>query len=205
MSLAFQNVGQPVASGRPEVMDQRWVEWLRNLWRSLGHDPLAPRYDEVSVGSASWDVTGGAVPTFLTTHLLAVEFAATFSNRWSSFAVRLPNSYRPGTALSPWLDWGASDAAAGTVAWQFIYAALGREEDLPSETALSETDDAPGSTQPQRLDFDDIDGEGLEPGDVVLCAIKRLGASDTYGSGARAYAAGLKYQRVGVGHEGVHP
>lgn len=204
MRLGMPVVGQPVAQGQSVAIDRDWYRFLRGLWTGLGFDHGAKMYDELAAQAMSWSNAGGFTLEAPTTHTRVASFASG-ADQYGSFELRLPNTYRPGTALKPWLDWGASSSAAGTVAWRFVYGVVGLNEAFPSETALSESAITPESTIGQRTEFDDIAGTGLAPGDVLLCAIKRAGTVDTYGTAVRAFAAGVKFEAVAVGHEEAHP
>lgn len=208
MSLRFPRTDHPVAQGRPERFSGEWLRWLRDLWRSLGFDVDAPIYKDLAVSGAglNLDGSGASMATFVGSVLMP-SFPDGSSNA-SYFGVELPNSYRDGTDLKPFLRWAPSSAAAGAVAWELEVASGGDGDAITTSTTESATSTAPGvSHQVTRADFDDIDGDDLVRGSVLSCRLSRLGgaAGDTYAADAFALTVGFKYQSDGIGSPEVHP
>lgn len=183
-----------------------WSQWLRDFWASCGFSPSVQQHSDLTVTGAEMDLSiSGISWTAYVGNLYLPEFPAG-ADEGAAATIRLPNNYREGTALKPYLEWAPADAAAGDVDWRFEYLQVRNGAILAvAATNLDETSAAPGvASQPTRVEFDDI-ALDLRKGDSIIIRLWRLGTGDTYAAGAHLVSCGLKYVIDGVGAEAAHP
>lgn len=124
------------------------------------------------------------------------------STTLASFLLRMPRDFKPQAAVTPFVEWAPVDAGAGTAVFQFEYKVLSEGSSIGALTALEvEADTESVAYERFKTDFASFGNETLQPDDIVLCTISRLGADadDDYGSSVVLLGAGLTYPVQGLG------
>lgn len=205
MSLPFPRTEQPVAGSTR--MDREWYAWLRRLWVALGFDAAAPRYGDLWCDAHAMHEVGGGSLSVISGDVDGASFAAaSTTERW--FTARLPNDYRDGTDVSPFLEWAPTDTNTGNCLWSLTLAPAADGETMAAAAALTELSAGPGTANKvERVEFDDVDGDDFVRGTVIAGRIARMGAdgTDTYSAASVMFGVGFKYRREGVGAERGHP
>jgi len=119
----------------------------------------------------------------------------------------LPNNYKDGTDIIPFMVWMPDDAAAGDVRLRYA-AAIPNANGSMSETLLYATAPTPEVTNKRvTTEFSALDGANLRKGDPVVVGTARLGgdAADTYPEECYFIGAGFKYQAEGLGTPEAFP
>lgn len=205
MKAAFPSPAESIVEGMRSPISRSWSQWMRDFWASCGFSPSVQQHADMTLGGPELDMAGGFTWSTHVGNIMLPEIPPAVDSGCMG-VFRLPNNYREGTALQPWLEWAPVDAAAGDVDWRWEYI-VARAETAPAAAtdSLDETSTAPEvAGQPVRVEFDEID-EDCRKGDSVLVRLWRLGTGDTYGNGAHLIACGLKYVIDGAGTEAVHP
>lgn len=204
MKVAGPNPSSPALSGG--VFSGEWMRWLRDLWVSLGHDVKAPMYDEVVAYPGDFLLPATGAPTVYE----APDKTQTLSYSPTDYAAvnfRVPSSYRPGSSIQAWLDGVRPSLNLFDINLEFIYV-VSRPGELPDAAVTLQGAAPSGTPTPSvgkavRVVFGEIPGSALTPGANVRAAINYPYAFG--GIVLHVYVAGLKYERVGAGHEKRHP
>jgi len=203
--IHFPSSAESLIEGERKSLARSWSQWFRDLWSSLGLSPSVLVYADLAISGAEMDMPGGITWTTVLGNIALPQFPAA-ADEGGMCVFRLPNNYRDGTPLRPWLEWCPADANAGEVDWRWEYLRLVKDTaPAVATTSLDETSTAPAAaSQPTRVEFDDIDIDARK-GDSLAVRLWRLGTGDTYASGAFLIACGLKYAIDGPGTTEVHP
>ena len=179
-----------------------WLRWLQHVYDSMGWSTNSPMYDDMHLvvhGVGAEAVHDGIVQ--LPEHSAGSEDVARLSGK-------LPNTYREGSSLEPYIEWLPVDGNAGNVVLKVAYAISRNGSALGSAVVESTTVAVPVvSDQITRTAFTAISGSSLQKGDNIAVAFSRDGAdaADTYASSILAARYGVKIHVEGVGHERAHP
>lgn len=182
------------------VLHHGWSRWLLNLAASLGWARGTPIYGDLA--AAIQEGTDANLDGEI-----ALPGMGTGADTIVQFRARLPNWYRNGTDIEPFVEYVANKPDAGDVVWELGYA-IGGIGDTLSETVESKTQAKPDTFDLlDRVSFTAIDGSDFAKGDVVVGKVKRegLNAADTFGYSILLVAVGFKLQREGIGWKTAHP
>lgn len=201
MRLAAPNVAMQAVE-ESGVLHHGWVRWLQLLYESFGWNPKSSVYADLSLrfvssSTGTFDSDGLTMPS-----------VATGVDAKINVIGRLPNNYREGSDLEPYMEWMPDDGNAGNVVTEFGYATARVGFVGVAETTSSKTTAAPEvAFQPVRVLFDAVSGTLLKKGDEVVVKFKREGVNvaDTYGGGIIIVGWGVKIQIEGIGWEQAHP
>lgn len=194
----------PLQLRSPIVDDQRrmaghFSRFLYQFWSALGFSD-----DGKAFAGLPLRRVGGRLST-LTGNLKAVSCSASGATS-IRFTGRLPNDYREGTPIYPYVAWAPSNTDTGNCRWQMRYW-IGGSGDTISQTEHDAKDDAAGGTALvcQTTQMDAVSGTSFKKGDSVVITLQRRGASDTFTGVAYMLEFGIKYQRRGVGTPKAFP
>jgi len=119
------------------------------------------------------------------------------------FSIQLPHGYKLGTDLYPHVHWCPTNTNTDEVIWNLEYSIAEISGTFASTSALTASA-TPGGTAYEHIltSFNTIDGSSLTELSVILiCALSRDGASDSYDADVGFLEFDIHYQIDSVGSE----
>jgi len=207
MRLGFLNPDTPLLEPDRKSMSPQWVRWLRFVWELFGFSKDTPIYDEVFVGGNQMEESAGDTSLIQISGALQGPQMRTAQEDARIGVVRLPNRYKDGSDIIPFIEWCPANENTGNVVLRLSYAGA-PEGSVLTQATSTETDAVPGAdNQVTRTVFDAIDGSDFTKGTILVVRALRLGnhASNTYAASIILLGVGVKYQIEGIGNEQANP
>lgn len=164
---------------------------------------LAPAWDVLSVSALSMKPSTLNVPSFSSfkTGTKTYMFSP-FSTNDLFFSMQLPNNYKRGTDLKPYVYYTPKTNDTGGVVWEIEYTIAGIGDTFPSTTINSIiTTESTIPFKAEKAAFTTISGSGLKESTMLFFRLSRLATSldDTYPSDACLLSFNLHYQVEKIG------
>lgn len=199
--IQFLRRGTQIVSGRDGRLSSEFERWLLELYQNLGFDHRRPVYREIPLVPIKTITLANVVgdlnlPTFPDAASTNLRFIGT-----------LPNDYRDGTDLIPYVAWLPSNTDTGLCRWHIAHGIIGTGEALTS-TSANNDDAGSGTADAQQVkQCSALAGSGFRKGDSIAVTLERLGsdAADTFTGAARLIGFGLRYKADGVGTVAAFP
>lgn len=189
------------------VVSRSWFQWFRELAGNLGFDRSVAVYDRLHFPARLLDDTGATLSrAAIDGNLTGVGFPHS-SDEYVQIEGRLPNNYRDGSDVVPYLVWAPSNTNTDDCLWSFEYA-FAADGSLFSATSETKADAGGGTAGAgQLVEFTTITGTALRKGDNVLMRFGRVGADgdDTFSGVAILLGVGLAYPVESIGEKARHP
>lgn len=181
---------------RGGLMTQEFERFLRGFWQEAGFDPKRAVYRNIemhpievpSPATIDGDIEGPSFPNSTTTEM--------------KFIGTVPNDYRDGTDIIPWVAWLPGNTNTGIVRWNLDHGIAGSGEVMSESSAIVGDDAASGTSLARQVkQMTAISGTGVRKGDSISATLQRLGshASDTYNAAVILVGFGIKYKVDGIG------
>lgn len=197
----------PVTDTTPAPFQQYWVQWLTDLAKSLGWAKDVPvwRDDLVFPASAVY-IPAASVTVDTLVDTVGILTVPPRTIGYLLFTARLPNAYKDGTQVVPFLEWIPLSADVGDLPFRLdtSYAKLGEAFSAMNSDLVTATIAEPSDRIIQRTEFPAIGGSTWTKGTSVQCTLWYFGSS-TYTDSYGLLNCGFKYQGEGVGQEVMHP
>lgn len=190
------------------IVTDLWFEWMRSVYAYAGFSDQEIYSTAFVGGPSTYPIYGAntmvAIPGSGDLKAPQMPDGST-SGRTSSFC--LPNNYRVGTDILPFIKWACTTAAAGNAVLRLISGAINDGAALVEDSEDITASSVAVAGAPITTEFAAIDGAPLAKGSYVhLCPLRIGGdAADTLAATCALLGVGFKYQVDGVGHEKAFP
>lgn len=196
----------PQMQNKPQTAQGQWtLEWrtfFQRLWETLGWSTNVPVWDTLSVDPHAAKKTTSTA-SYGSFDLQSMPDTAI---NFLQAVIKLPNDFKPGTDLKPFMEWAPATGGTGNVFLRFTAWLVSSGEVIASSYDEPATAAVPGmQDQLTRTLFPSL--SGAEKGDTLLLSVARTGThvNDTYTGSIGIVTFGVQYQREGSGYEQEHP